>query len=145
MGWQSRRHEAEHVILVDTSVWIDFFRNTPTRQAEWLDRNLGVEELAIGDLILAEVLQGFETDRGFKEAQRLLGRLDQIVIGGLELAVEAARNYRKLRSAGVTVRGTVDVFIATRCLVDGLVLLHANRDFDAFEKHLGLPVVNCNA
>jgi predicted nucleic acid-binding protein len=133
------------VILVDSSVWIDFFRNEPTLQAEWLDRNLGVEGLVVGDLILAEVLQGFKDDKGFNEARRLLGQLEQVSVGGTELAIEAARNYRRLRTAGVTVRGTVDVLIATRCMADGLRLLHSDRDFDAFEQHLGLRVVNCEA
>lgn len=132
--------------LVDSSVWIDFFRDKPTPQAEWLDRNLDREALVVGDLILAEVLQGFKDDKGFNAARRMLGRLDQVVIGGADLAVEAARNYRRLRARGVTVRGTVDVLIATRCLADGLALLHSDhRDFDAFERHLGLHVVNCAA
>ena len=133
------------MILVDSSVWIDFFRNKPTLQAEWLDRNLGVEALLVGDLILAEVLQGFSEDKGFHEARRLLGQLEQVQIGGTEIAVDAARNYRRLRQLGVTARGTVDVLIATRCLADGLQLLHSDRDFNAFEKHLGLHVVNCEA
>jgi predicted nucleic acid-binding protein len=133
------------VILVDSSVWIDFFRNNPTAQAEWLDRNLGTEGLVVGDLILAEVLQGFKDDRGFNEAKRVLGQLEQVEVAGFDVAVESARNYRKLRSLGVTVRGTVDVLIATRCLTSGLRLLHSDRDFDAFEKHLALRVVNCEA
>jgi Predicted nucleic acid-binding protein, contains PIN domain len=133
------------VILVDSSVWIDFFRNRPTLQAEWLDLNLGVEGLVVGDLILAEVLQGFKDDKGFNEARRLLGQLEQLDIGGAALAIDAARNYRRLRSMGETVRGTVDVLIATRCIADGLRLLHSDRDFDAFEKHLGLRVLNCEA
>jgi len=131
------------VILVESSVWIDFFRNRPTVQAEWLDKNLGVEGLVVGDLILAEVLRGFKDDRGFNEARRLLGRLEQVTLCGEEVAVEAARNYRKLRNRGVTVRGTVDVIIATRCLVNGFRLLHSGRDFDGFEAYLGLRVVNC--
>lgn len=133
------------MILVDSSVWIDFFRNRPSLQAEWLDRNLGIEGLVVGDLILAEVLQGFKEDRGFEEARRLLGKLEQVNVADTELAVDAARNYRRLRSAGVTVRGIVDVLIATRCLASGLRLLHSDRDFDPFEKHLGLRVVNCAA
>jgi predicted nucleic acid-binding protein len=133
------------VILVDSSVWIDFFRDQPTPQAEWLDRNLGVEGLVVGDLILAEVLRGFKEDRGFNEARRLLGRLEQISLCEEGLAVEAARNFRKLRARGVTVRGTIDVIIATRCVIDGLRLLHSDRDFDAFEAHLGLRVVDCGA
>ena len=133
------------MILVDSSVWVDFFRNQPTAQAQWLDKNLGVEGFVVGDLILAEVLQGFKDDRGFNEARRLLGRLEQVTLGGEELAVEAARNFRKLRGRGITVRGTIDVIIATRCLVDGMRLLHSDRDFDTFEAHLGLRVVNCGA
>ena len=108
-------------------------------------RNLGVEGLVVGDLILAEVLQGFTDERGFNEARRMLGQLDQVIVGGSDLAVQAARNYRRLRALGVTVRGTVDVLIATRCLADGLRLLHSDRDFDAFDEHLGLRVVNCEA
>ena len=133
------------MILVDSSVWIDFFRNQPTAQAEWLDRNLGVEGVVVGDLILAEVLRGFKDDRGFDEARRLLGKLEQVPLCGEDLAVEAARNFRKLRSIGVTVRGTIDVIIATRCLVDGFRLLHSDRDFDPFAAHLGLQVVDCGA
>ena len=133
------------MILVDSSVWIDFFRNKPTLQAEWLDQNLGVEGLIVGDLILAEVLQGFKEDKGFNEAKRLLGQLEQVNVGGIDIAIDAARNYRRLRALGVTVRGTIDVLIATRCVTNGLRLLHSDRDFDAFEKHLGLRIVNCEA
>ncbi len=133
------------MILVDSSVWIDFFRNNSTAQADWLDRNLGVEGLLVGDLILAEVLRGFKDDRGFNEARRMLGRLQQVSLGGEDLAVEAAHNFRKLRQKGATVRGTIDLMIATRCLVDGLRLLHSDRDFDVFETHLGLRVVDCRA
>ena len=102
------------MILVDSSVWIDFFRNRPSVQAEWLDRNLGIESLVVGDLILAEVLRGFRDNRGFNEARRMLARLSQVTLGGEDIAVESARNFRKLRARGVTVRGTVDVIIATR-------------------------------
>jgi predicted nucleic acid-binding protein len=133
------------VILVDSSGWVAFFRDEATPQAEWLDRNLGVEGLVVGDLILAEVLRGFKDDRGFDEARRLLGRLEQVTLGGAALAVEAARNYRKLRARGVTVRGTVDVIVATRCLVSGYRLLHNDRDFDGFQAHLGLRTVACRA
>ncbi|MBK6853210.1 MAG: PIN domain nuclease [Burkholderiales bacterium] len=131
------------MILVDSSVWIDFFRNQSTAQAEWLDRNLDVEIIVVGDLILAEVLQGFRNDSAFNEARRMLGQLEQLTLGGHDMAVQAAGNFRKLRSVGVTVRGTIDVMIATRCITDGLRLLHSDRDFDAFQEHLGLQVVNC--
>ena len=133
------------MILVDSSVWIDFFRNKPTLQAEWLDRNLGNEGLVVGDLILAEVLQGFKDDKGSNEAKHLLGQLAQVNVGGIDLAIAAARNYRRLRKLGVIIRGTVDVLIATRCVPDGLRLLHSDHDFDAFEQHLGLRVVDCAA
>jgi len=133
------------VILVDSSACIDFFRRSQTPEAEQLNRHLETESLLVGDLILTEVLRGFTQDRGFQEARRLLGQLDQITLGGEALAVEAARNHRRLRARGLTVRGTVDLIIATRCIVDGLTLLHNARDFGAFEKHLGLRVVDCGA
>ena len=131
------------MILVDSSVWIDFFRNIDTPQAAWLDQHLGDELFLVGDLILAEVLRGFKEDRGFARARRLLGRLEQVALCGEDVAVEAARNYRRLRARSVTVRGTIDVIIATRCLVDGYRLLHSDRDFLPFEEHLGLRVVDC--
>jgi predicted nucleic acid-binding protein len=133
------------VILVDSSVWIDFFRNTPTVQADWLDARLGIEGIVVGDLILTEVLQGFKEERGFNAARRLLGQLEQVCLGGEEIAIEAARNFRKLRKLGVTVRGTVDLVIATRCLANGYRLLHSDGDFDGFERHLGLRVIDCAA
>jgi predicted nucleic acid-binding protein len=102
----------------------------------------GAETDLVAELILAEVLQGFREDRGFEEARRLLGRLEQIDISGKEVAIEAARNYRKLRGFGVTVRGTVDLRIATRCVASGLRLLHADGDFNAFERYLGLRSVD---
>ena len=129
------------MILVDSSVWIDYFRGTATPQANRLDGLLGSEPLAIGDLILTEVLQGFATEREFNDARKVLLALDMVVLGGADVAGEAARNYRKLRSLGVTVRKTIDTVIATRCIVSGHMLLHSDRDFDAFEQHLGLRCV----
>ena len=131
------------MILVDSSVWIDYFRGTTTPQAERLDELLGAVPLAVGDLILTEVLQGFGSDREFNEARRLMSALELVNLGGLDVAIEAARNYRKLRELGVTVRKTIDTVIATRCIVDGMQLLHSDRDFDAFEQHLGLQCVPC--
>ena len=131
------------MILVDSSVWVDYFRGLATPQADKLDLLLGTEPLAVGDLILTEVLQGFGTDREFNEAKRLLSSLEFVVLGGADVAVEAARNYRRLRSAGLTVRKTIDTVIATRCIQSGYELLHNDRDFDAFEQHLGLRVVAC--
>ena len=133
------------MILVDSSVWIDYFRGTVTPQADRLDVLLGSEPLAIGDLILTEVLQGFATEREFNDARKMLLALDVVVLGGLDVAVEAAKNYRKLRSLGLTMRKTIDTVIATRCIVSGHMLLHSDRDFDAFEQHLGLRCVTSGA
>jgi predicted nucleic acid-binding protein len=129
------------LILVDSSVWIDFLRGTATPQADKLDALLGVAPLAIGDLILTEVLQGCGTDKEFNSVRRLLSTLHLVVLGGPDAAIQAAKNFRKLRSLGVTVRKTIDTVIATRCILDGHELLHSDRDFAAFEKHLGLKVV----
>jgi predicted nucleic acid-binding protein len=129
------------VILVDSSVWIDYFRGRPTAQTDLLEGLLDSQELAIGDLIFTEVLQGCKLDKEFNEVRRLLARLDLVVLGGEDVMTEAAKNYRKLRNLGVTVRGTIDVVLATRCIVSGHQLLHSDRDFDAFEQHLGLRCV----
>lgn len=129
------------MILVDSSVWVDYLRGNATPQAEKLDALLGVELLAIGDLILTEVLQGCASDREFNRVRRLLGTLEMVELGGADIAVQAAKNFRRLRARGVTVRKTIDTLIATRCIVDKLELLHSDRDFDAFERHLGLRCV----
>ena len=107
------------MILVDSSVWIDYFRGRPTAQTDLLEGLLDSQELAIGDLILTEVLQGCKLDKEFNEVRRLLSRLDLVVLGGEDVMIEAAKNYRKLRNLGVTVRGTIDVVLATRCIVSG--------------------------
>ena len=129
------------MILVDSSVWIDYFNGKITPQTEMLDRLLGQEPLAIGDLILTEVLQGFASESEFKEASKLLTALTVVELGGPEIALQAARNFRLLRNLGVTVQKTVDTVIATRCIESGFELLHNDRDFDPFAKHLGLRVV----
>lgn len=129
------------MILVDSSVWIDYFKGSITPQTEKLDQLLGRESLAIGDLILAEVLQSFVTERAFNEAKKMLTALTIVELGGQEVAIQAARNFRALRKLGVTVRKTIDTVIATRCIESGYDLLHDDRDFDPFVKHLGLRVV----
>ena len=129
------------MILVDSSVWIDYFKGVVTAQTEKLDRLLGQEPLAIGDLILTEVLQGFGADRDFQRARRMLASLEFVELGGQEIAIQAARNFRALRKLGVTVRKTIDTVIATRCIERGYSLLHNDRDFEPFAKHLGLRVV----
>lgn len=126
------------MILVDSSVWIDFFRGTVTPQSERLDQLLGREPLLIGDLILAEVLQGFTSERDFNQARKMLGALELVNLGGVEMAVQAARNFRTLRAKGVTIRKTIDTFIATCCIEQDHALLFSDRDFDPFVLHLGL-------
>ena len=106
-----------------------------------LDALLGSEPLLIGDLILTEVLQGFTKERDFNQARRMLAQFDLIEIGGGDIALQAARNYRALRSLGATVRKTIDTLIATRCIESGIVLLHAHGDFAPFSEHLGLQTV----
>lgn len=128
------------MILVDSSVWIDYFRGVKNPQADALDGLLASEPVAVGDLMLAEVLQGFGSERDFNRAKAVLTNLEQVHTGGTGLAVQAARSFRTLRGHGVTVRKTIDVLIATRCIEDDLLLLHSDRDFDAFEQHLGLRV-----
>ncbi|MFT4178840.1 MAG: PIN domain nuclease [Thermomonas sp.] len=129
------------MILVDSSVWIDYLRGTKTKETDRLHALLGVEPLAVGDLILAEVLQGTITEKDFKDVLRLLGGLDVVPLGGHAVAVQAARNFRVLREKGITVRKTIDCIIATRCIMDGMTLLHSDRDFDPFVAHLGLRTV----
>jgi len=129
------------LILVDTSVWIDYFKGTITAQTEKLDGLLGRELLAIGDLILTEVLQGFADERDFDTARRMLTSLEVVELGGEEIAIQAARNFQALRKLGVTASKTIETVIATRCIESGYELLHSDRDFDPFAKHRGLRVV----
>ena len=130
------------MILVDSSVWIDYFRGAVTAQTDKLDELLGSEPLAIGDLILTEVLQGLDAERDFERARRLLTSLTVVELGGKDIAIQAARNFRRLRQLGVTVRKTIDTVIATRCIEDGFDLLHSDKDFEPFVKYLGLRVVS---
>ena len=126
------------MILVDSSVWIDYFRGTTTPQTEALDALLGNEPIATGDLILTEVLQGFVTDRDFNQAKKLMTSLVIVDLAGQTTAIQAARNFRALRSLGITVRKTIDTVIATHCIEGELPLLYSDRDFDPFVAHLGL-------
>jgi len=129
------------LILVDSSVWIDYFNGAITPQTDKLDSLLGSELLASGDLILTEVLQGFDKERHFERARKLLTALPVVPLAGQEIAIQAARNFRALRRFGITVRKTIDVLIATRCIEDNYDLLHNDRDFDVFVKYLGLRSV----
>ena len=126
------------MILVDSSVWIDYFNGRATRQTDRLDELLGSDLLLTGDIILAEVLQGFRDDRDFRRAKRALDGLEFRAMLGRDIALKSAANYRALRAQGVTVRKTIDMLIATFCIENGHELLHADRDFDPIERHLGL-------
>ena len=126
------------MILVDSSVWIDYFRGAQNPQTEKLDGLLSSEPVAVGDLILTEVLQGFGSERDFNEARRLLTSLLIVELGGQDVAIQAARNFRILRGQGITIRKTIDTIIATRCIESGFILLYSDRDFDPFVQYLGL-------
>ncbi|MDB5456336.1 MAG: PilT-like protein [Caulobacter sp.] len=126
------------MILVDSSVWIDYFRGVSTVRTDRLDALLSSELLAVGDIVLTEVLQGFASERDFNQALGLLTSLTIVPIAGQDLAIQAARNFRTLRARGVTVRKTIDTLIATRCIEDGMALLYSDRDFDPFVEFLGL-------
>ena len=126
------------MVLVDSSVWIDFFNGVDSEGANLLDPLLKNETVIIGDLILAEVLQGFRSDRDYRLARRLLTSLDVRDLLGREMAVRVADNYRKLRKSGYTVRKTVDLVIATYCIEHTIPLLHSDRDFEPLSEFLGL-------
>jgi len=126
--------------IVDSSVWIDYFNGKATAQTKRLDQLLGTELLAIGDLTLVEVLQGFDDKREFNRARRMLSALTVVELGGRDITIQAGRNFRKLRKLGLKVRKTIDTVIATRCIEDGYKLLHSDRDFDPFVEYLGLRV-----
>ena len=130
------------MILVDSSVWIDYFNGTATSQTDFLDRILGEQPILVGDLILAEVLQGFRRDDDFDAARRALLSFQVVEMLNPDLAVQSARNYRVLRAHGVTVRKTIDCLIATYCIETNHMLLHSDNDFDPFEAQLGLNVVH---
>jgi predicted nucleic acid-binding protein len=130
------------VILIDSSVWIDYFNGQATPQTQALERFLGVQPLLVGDIILAEVLQGFRGEIDFEQALQALQRFENVSLITPALAVQSARNYRALRQKGITVRKTVDCIIATWCIENGCQLLHSNADFIPFEEHLGLAVVH---
>jgi predicted nucleic acid-binding protein len=129
------------VVLVDSSVWIDYFNGLSSRETDLLHEMLGQELLLTGDIILAEVLRGFDSQSDYRRARRLLGTLAYEDMVGLEVADRSASYYRQLRRRGITVRKTIDALIATFCIVRGHSLLHADRDFDPFARHFGLIVV----
>jgi len=126
------------MIFVDSSVWVDYFRGIDSDETDQLDGLFGTNTIVVGDLVLTEVLQGFAVEKEFQTALVLFQTVRIIRLGGYRLAIESARNFRRLRAKGYTVRKTIDTFIATSCIVNGFELLHNDRDFVPFEKHLGL-------
>ncbi len=129
------------MICVDTSVWIDYFNGKLSKETDCLDSLLGNQEILIGDLILTEILQGFQEDRHFREAQNMLESFPVQSMLGVPLAIKSATNYRTLRKRGVTVRKTIDVMIGTYCIENHIPLLYTDRDFDPMVRHLTLQSV----
>ncbi|MEX1033237.1 MAG: PIN domain nuclease [Cellvibrionaceae bacterium] len=126
------------MILVDSSVWIDYFSGNGSREADFLDEALGLRAIGVGDLILTEVLQGFRSDKDYRIAKRLLEELSIFSLLGKNMAIRSAENFRKLRKKGITVRKTADVIIASFCIERSIPLLFSDRDFKPFVDHLGL-------
>lgn len=130
------------MVIVDTTVWIDYFRGQENPETEWLDRELGQQPLGLTDLILCEILQGVQPESVVTQVRSELKRFELFDTGGEDLAVAAAENFRTLRKRGRTVRKTIDCLIATFCLTRGHALLHRDHDFDHFEELLQLAVVH---
>ncbi len=129
------------MIMVDSSVWIDYFNGRDNKQTNTLNDALGVRPVAVGDLILAEVLQGFKEDKDYKTAKSLFDDLIIYDLAGKKMAVKSADNFRKLRKKGITIRKPVDVIIASFCIENKLPLLFLDKDFKPFVKHLGLTAI----
>ena len=129
------------MILVDSSVWIDYFNGTETLATKKLDNLLGVQPVCTGDLILTEVLQGFRQDPDYQAAKTLLCSLPVHAMLGATMALKSAENFRKLRQQGITIRKTIDTIIATYCIERELPLLHSDKDFQPFQQFMGLQVI----
>jgi predicted nucleic acid-binding protein len=127
--------------IVDSSVWIDYFNGLLTPATDTLHAALGQRELGVVDIILCEVLQGFPVQRDFERARRAMLQLPVFMVGGAEIAIKSAENYRILRRQGITVRTTIDCLIATFVIEQGFSLLHNDRDFVSFQQFFGLDVV----
>ena len=127
--------------VLDTSVWIDFFRGTVTPEVRLLEQVIHQGQAIVGDLILCEILQGISDERQFDAVRNHLAAFPVLPMAGSYIAVQSAINYRSLRRRGYTVRKTIDCLIATFCIENDLALLHNDRDFDAFEQLLGLRVL----
>lgn len=129
------------MILVDSGVWIDYFNGTETPVTQKLDSLLGVQPICTGDLILAEVLQGFRQDADYQAAKTSLCSLPIYAMAGTDISLKSADNFRLLRKQGITIRKTIDSLIATYCIESGLSLLHSDKDFQPFQQYLGLMTV----
>jgi len=130
------------VVIIDTTVWIDYLRGVSNSETDWVHAELDRQRLGLTDLILCEVLQGVRDESQAKDVERQLLKLEVFPGGGVDVAKDAARHYRLLRSRGHTVRKTVDCLIAAFCIREQHSLLHRDRDFDPFEKFLELPVIH---
>jgi predicted nucleic acid-binding protein len=130
------------MVVVDTTVWVDYLQGTANPETDWLHAELDRQRLALTDLILCEVLQGVRDDAVARDVETALRKCEVFETGGVVLAREAARNYRTLRRGGHTVRRTIDCLIATFCLRGRHALLHRDRDFEPFEQRLGLVVIH---
>ena len=138
MGRRFKPNEITEVILVDSSVWIDYFNGATTPEADFLHEILGIQSIAVGDLILTEVLQGFSFDKDFTAAKSILSEFDRLDLMGCDRAIKAAEKYRKLRKLGITVRKTNDVIIASYCIDEKIPLLFSDKDFIPFVENMNL-------
>src|SRR5258705_12999614 len=130
------------MVIVNTTVWIDYLGGVTNPETQWLDNEVGKQSIGLTDLILCEVLQGIRDKLAFVQVRRNLTKFDVFNSGGADLAIASAENYCYLRSKGITIRKTIDCLIATFCIEKGHALLHRDRDFDAFEKHLELRIIH---
>ena len=130
------------MVIVDTTVWIDYWEGARTPEAQWLDAEMDRQRLGLTDIIVCELLQGVRDEAEAANAERELTKFEVFNTGGVELAKAAAQNYRALRRRGYTVRKTIDCLVATFCLREGHSLLHRDRDFDPFERFLNLSVIH---
>jgi len=128
------------MIIADTSAWIDYFKGIDAEHTNILDIELSRNRVGAGDLIIAEFLQGFRNDRDYQEAKSLMDSLEYFALVGRDVALSASQNFRLLRKEGITVRKTIDVLIATFCIINDFELIHNDKDFEPFEEKLGLRI-----
>lgn len=129
------------MIIADTSVWIDYFNGVQAPTTDKLDAALYEQRVAMADLILLEVLQGFGHDKDYKRARDTLQHLPLCNLLNGKIALKAAEYFRFLRKRGITIRKTADVIIATYCIEHNVPLMFTDRDFTPFTTHLGLIAV----